>query len=195
VRLILVRHGQSTWNAERRIQGVADPSLSAAGRRQCARLRPLLEALSPDVLVTSDLARARETAALLAPGAAAPDPRWREVDLGAWTGRPIDEMEPAAREALERWRQGEADPPDGETWEAVRGRLRAAVDELAQAGARRPLVVTHGGAIRAACAILGGPDLRHLVGVPNASLTVLDTAPRPHLRAYGVAPPAGARRT
>jgi glucosyl-3-phosphoglycerate phosphatase len=185
VRLILVRHGQSTWNAERRIQGVADPSLSAAGRRQCARLRPLVEALAPDVLVTSDLARARETAALLAPGAAAPDPRWREVDLGGWTGRPIDEMEPAARAALERWRQGEADPPDGETWDAVRGRLRAAVT----------LVVTHGGAIRAACALLSGPDLRHLVGVPNASLTVLDTGPRPHLRAYGVAPPAGARRT
>ena len=100
-------------------------------------------------------------------------------------------MEPAGRRALERWREGGADPPDGETWAAVRERLRGAVADLAAAGAARPLVVTHGGAIRAACALLGGPDLAHAAGVPNASLSVVDTEPRPHLRAYGVAPPAG----
>lgn len=189
MRLILVRHGQSTWNAERRIQGVADPSLSPDGRVQCALLRPLVAALAPDLVVSSDLARARETAALLVAAPAAPDPRWREVDLGAWTGRLIDAMEPAGRRALERWRRGEADPPEGETWAAVRERLRAAVADLAATGAARPLVVTHGGAIRAACALLGGPDLAHATGVPNASLSVVDTEPRPRLRAYGVAPP------
>lgn len=189
MRLILVRHGQSTWNAERRIQGVADPSLSPDGGAQCALLRPLVAALAPDLVVSSDLARARETAELLVPAPPAPDPRWREVDLGAWTGRSIDAMEPAERRALERWRRGEADPPEGETWAAVRERLRAAVADLAATGAARPLVVTHGGAIRAACALLGGPDLAHATGVPNASLSVVDTEPRPLLRAYGVAPP------
>lgn len=186
MRLILVRHGRSTWNAEGRLQGAADPPLCAAGRRQCERLRPMVEALAPDAVVTSDLVRARETALLLTQTPATPDARWRELDLGAWTGRRAVDLEPGV---LEAWRRGHGTPPEGETWEAAQERLLDAVLDLGASGARRPLVVTHGGAIRATCELLGGPDLAHLVGVPNASLTILDTDPRPRLRAYGVAPP------
>lgn len=191
MRLILVRHGQSTWNAEGRLQGLADPPLSTAGRAQCARLRPLVAALRPDVMVASDLARARETAAVLAPGAM-PDPRWREVDLGAWTGRRLVELSARERAGLERWRRGLRSPPAGESWDAARDRVADAVDALAHGGARRALVIAHGGAIRAACTLLCGSDLAHLAGVPNASFSVIDTLPRPRLRAYGVAPSGGA---
>ncbi len=191
MRLILVRHGQSTWNAEARLQGIADPPLTARGRREAAALRPLVEALAPERVVSSDLARARETAALLTCAPAEPDPRWREVDLGAWTGRAAADLSPAERARLERWREGRADPPGGETWEGARARLRGALDALAASGARRVLVVTHGGAIRAVCGLLGGPDLAHLTGAPNASVSVVETEP-PRLLAFAVAPPAAA---
>src|SRR3954454_14570443 len=64
--LILVRHGESTWNAEHRLQGQLDPPLSAAGREQAAELRPLVDqvAVPADRVIVSDLSRARETAEL-----------------------------------------------------------------------------------------------------------------------------------
>ena len=65
--LILVRHGESTWNAEHRLQGQLDPPLSDTGREQAAELRPLVERLgiADDRVIVSDLSRARETATLL----------------------------------------------------------------------------------------------------------------------------------
>ena len=62
MRLILLRHGESNWNAEGRMQGTADPPLSAAGRAEARELAPLLDGLRPDAVVTSDLRRARQTA-------------------------------------------------------------------------------------------------------------------------------------
>ena len=192
MRLILVRHGRLTWNAEGRLQGIADPPLSPEGAWQAQRLRPLVDALAADTVVTSDLARARDTAEILAGAGVARDARWREVDLGAWTGLLVPELNPADAAALARWRRGGASPPGGETWEAARARVRAAVGGLRDAGAHRALVVSHGATIRAACAALGGATLTNLAGVPNASLTIIETEPRPHLLAYGVAPRPGA---
>ena len=193
MRLILVRHGRSTWNAEGRLQGVADPPLSPTGVEQARRLRGLIQALAPQEAVSSDLARARETAAVLVGAGTALDPRWREIDIGAWTGRLIDDMSVVELAALGRWREGVMTPPGGETWEDARTRILGAVRSLIDTGARSALVVTHGAAIRAACAALGGLGLSHLAGVPNASLSIVDTEPRPHLLAYGVAPgPAAA---
>ncbi len=188
MRLILVRHGRSTWNAEGRLQGVADPPLSPTGVEQARRLRGLIQALAPQEAVSSDLARARETARVLAGRATALDPRWREIDIGAWTGRLIDDMSIVELADLERWRQGVTTPPGGETWDDARARILGAVQSLTDSGARSALVVTHGAAIRAACAALGDLGLTNLAGVPNASLTIIETEPRPHLLAYGVAP-------
>lgn len=192
MRLILVRHGRLTWNAEGRIQGIADPPLSPDGARQAQRLRPLVDALGVDTVVTSDLERARDTAEVLVGAGVARDARWREVDLGAWTGLLVAELNPADAAVFARWRRGGAVPPGGETWEAARARVHAAARGLLDAGARHALVVTHGATIRAACAALGGATLTNLAGVPNASLTIIETEPRPHLLAYGVAPRPGA---
>ena len=78
-RLLLVRHGQSTYNAQARLQGQADPPLSDAGRREAELLEPALARFPEDRVVTSDLRRARETAALLGYPEARPDARWREI--------------------------------------------------------------------------------------------------------------------
>src|SRR3954454_13250587 len=142
-RLLLVRHGQSTYNAESRLQGQADPPLSDAGRAEAEHLRIHLPRFAR--AITSDLVRASETAALLGYPDAVRDPRWREIDLGEWAGRPIAEF-PDEREAA--WRGGPLTPPGGESWERFKTRVAGAVDELVAAGGTW-LVVCHGSAVRA----------------------------------------------
>src|SRR5262245_13916464 len=170
VRLILLRHGESTWNAEGRMQGTADPPLSEAGRAQVRLLAPLLAGLEPDAVVTSDLLRASQTADALGL-AAAPDPRWREAGIGSWAGRLLDEVRAEDPEAHDGWLEGPAAPPGGEAFRETCARVAAAVAALAASGAERALVVTHGGPIRAACAAVAALPRSGLVPVPTASLT------------------------
>ncbi len=171
MRLILLRHGESTWNAEGRMQGTADPPLSEAGRAQARELVPLLGGLAPDAVVSSDLLRARQTVEALGLNGARTDPRWREAGLGRWTGRLADEVVAEEPEAHGGWLEGSAAPPGGEAFADTCARIAAAIADLAASGAGRALVVTHGGPIRAACAAVAGLPRSGLVAVPTASLT------------------------
>lgn len=147
MRILLVRHGQSEWNAAGRWQGQADPPLSELGRRQsCLAGKGLYEI---DLAVSSDLQRAVGTAVLMAEPLritlAATEPRLRERDVGEWTGltrREIERRWPKALAAM-------TDPPGGESARALEARVVEAVAGLA---ATYPdsvvLAVTHGGTIR-----------------------------------------------
>jgi broad specificity phosphatase PhoE len=170
VRLILLRHGESTWNAEGRMQGTADPPLSEAGRAAARALAPLLARLAPDAIVTSDLLRARQTAEELGLPAG-PDRRWREAGIGRWAGRLVDEVVAEDPEAHGGWLEGTTAPPGGEAFPDTCARVEAAIRDLAGSGVERALVVTHGGPIRAACATVAGLPRSGLVAVPTASLT------------------------
>jgi glucosyl-3-phosphoglycerate phosphatase len=181
-RLLLIRHGESTWNAEHRLQGQADPPLSAHGREQAAALRPFLDSL-PARAVSSDLTRAIQTAAVLGLGGAPTDPRWREIDIGDWAGRTLDELDP---EDVAAWQRGELAPPNAETFAELQARVAAAVDELRGEDA---VVVTHGGCVRAATAHLTGADPRRLAPPANASLTEIEYGDRTRLLAYGLRAP------
>src|SRR4051812_17862715 len=123
-RLLLVRHGQSTYNAEARLQGQADPPLSAAGRAEAERLRPALARLDDGRVVTSDLRRARETAALLGYRDARLEPRFREIDVGEWAGRPLAELPVTSEPA---WRGGPLKAPGGESWAQLQARVGEAL--------------------------------------------------------------------
>ena len=194
MRLILVRHGESEWNALGRVQGQADPPLHARGREDARRAAPLVAALDPQAAVTSDLRRAVETGEILFPGAAT-DPRWRECAMGDWTGRSAAELyaEPGGR--FTAWRDGRADPPGGETWDAMCARVAEAAWELRASGVERALVVTHGGPVRAACAALAGLLPDQLVPVGNASVTVIELAHGAgRLASFGVRPPGPAAK-
>src|SRR4051795_13095841 len=79
-RLILVRHGESTWNAEERLQGQLDPPLSERGREQARTLAGVADGLPADRVICSDLGRARETAELMGLEPGRLDTRWREID-------------------------------------------------------------------------------------------------------------------
>jgi glucosyl-3-phosphoglycerate phosphatase len=187
VLLALVRHGESTWNAAGRMQGRADPGLSETGRAQALALRPLLAGREPEAVVSSDLRRARETLELLGFQGAA-DPRWRETDVGAWTGRLVDDLIAEDEPAYRGWLENRHTPAGGETWAEMRARVAAAAREFAAGGVECALVVTHGGPIRACCDAFAGLPRKHLVPVPTASLTVIDLAAVPRLLVFGAAP-------
>ena len=172
MRLLLVRHGESEWNAARRLQGQADIALSERGREQARRLRPLIEGLAPDLCVSSDLARAAETARLLGAERARLTPALREIDVGRWTGEAIAEIVSREPEAYAGWRAGTHAPEGGETWAAFRARAAQAVAAAAQ-GRRHLLVVCHGGVIRALLDHFLALAPARIVPVGPASLTAL----------------------
>jgi len=183
--LILIRHGESTWNAEGRLQGAADIPLSERGRRQARDLAPLVMELEPTDAVTSDLGRAMETATLLGHPNAAPDVAWREANLGAWTGRLASDLIGLDGDGYNAWRIGRATPPDGESWDDLVGRVSGALDLLIQREGRH-MVVTHGGPIRAVCAHLLGLGPASIVPVSPASVTIVDVDAVPRLRAFNL---------
>ena len=163
-RIVLVRHGQSTYNADALLQGHADPPLSEAGRREVQALAAALPRF--ENVITSDLRRATQTAALLGYPDAIRDPRWREIDVAGWAGRPLSEF-PSGTEPA--WRGGPLAAPGGETWDDLVARVGEAVDELTGTW----LVVCHGGSVRAALTHVTGINPRRVAGPANASVTVL----------------------
>jgi broad specificity phosphatase PhoE len=159
--LILVRHGETDWNAQRRWQGHSDTELNDAGREQ-ARL--LAEGLDPvDVLYSSDLARARETAEILAATLGVEvrfDQRLRERGFGAWEGLTMEEIETTFPDEQRRWRAGiGAGPHDAEPFEAFATRVGNFIEEVGpRHDGENVLVVSHGGTIRVVHALASGLD-------------------------------------
>ncbi len=153
--LLLIRHAESIWNAAGRWQGHGNPPLSERGREQAATLARELRGERVDALVASDLLRAFETASILGRAlGVAPhgDARFRELDVGSWTGLSRSEIAERAARELERFDAGDPDvrPGGGETRREIRIRARGAAAELGNAypGAR-VAIVTHLGVIRA----------------------------------------------
>jgi probable phosphoglycerate mutase len=155
--LILVRHGESTANAQGLLLGRTDAELTEVGRRQAAAVSGLLHRPVHEVR-SSPLTRARDTADLLACGPTVQiDPRWIEVDYGEFECQPLRDI-PA--DVWLEWRQDPAfRPTDGETLAEVDQRVALACTELFAtdgAGARHPdtdvVVVSHVTPIKAAVA-------------------------------------------
>jgi probable phosphoglycerate mutase len=153
--LLLIRHAESSWNAARRWQGHGDPPLSDRGRAQSRALARELARETIDVLVSSDLRRAVETAAIIGQARGLQpqlDPRLRELDMGDWEGLTSDEIERKAGDVLRRLNEGDLDvrPGGGESLREMEQRASSAVTELVDANrGRRLAIVTHLGVIRA----------------------------------------------
>lgn len=166
--LLLIRHGQSTWNAEGRWQGQADPPLSDLGRWQAAEAAAKLGQL--DVVVSSPQQRAVETAAILA-GALGVGPvhlvdDLRERSAGPWSGLTRGEIELTWPGWVEDGRRPEGYEPDGPLAERALRALREVVATFAGAVV---LVVCHGGVIRTLEAAMGIAEGR----IPNLAGRVL----------------------
>ncbi len=171
MRLLLVRHGQSEWNATRRLQGQADIALSDQGRAQARALAPIIASIRPDAAITSDLARATETARLIWSGTATAAPALREIDVGDWTGLEIARLIAEMPQDYQGWRAGTFAPPNGEIWADFRTRAAAAITAAPHAG--NLLVVCHGGVIRALLEHFLNLAPGRIIPVGPASLTSL----------------------
>lgn len=171
-RIVLWRHGQTEWNLEGRLQGQTDVPLDEIGRMQAQTAARLLAALEPSVIVSSDLARAAETAASLARLVrleVVPDEGLRETFVGTWQGLTDAEIRERFPEEYEAWRKDHYHQRRGG------GEIESEVADRAVAAIERALklvpdtgtlvVVTHGGTARVTIA--------RLLGLPEQSTGVL----------------------
>lgn len=181
IRLILVRHGETEWNGQRRLQGQQDIGLSAAGREQAAALRSAISHLAPGHVVVSGLRRAQETAEVLGYAAQAGDPRLNEAFLGEWEGRHSADIRAADEQMYADWRAGKYRPPGAEGFAEMTDRVvdgvQAAVAEAAAAGADTLMIVAHGGPVRAFLQAAVGLDPERTVPSHPASLSLVDVDP------------------
>ncbi|MGN2640845.1 histidine phosphatase family protein [Nocardia takedensis] len=160
--LILLRHGQTEWNATDRMQGQIDTDLTELGRRQAKEAARELVSRNAIAIVSSDLRRAHDTALALADHTALPirlDPRLRETHLGDWEGLTHLEVDADAPGARVTWRlHADYRPPNGETKLEVGARSLPVVQELFSERQDWPgrtiILVAHGGLIAALTAAL-----------------------------------------
>jgi len=180
-RLLIWRHGETSWNASGRVQGHADIDLSDVGREQAATAATRLAALGPTTIVSSDLRRAHDTASVLAAVTGLPvstDPRLKERFYGPWQGLTMGEIAERWPEEQARWRAGESSIGLGiESLDDLAKRAVAAfTDAVSAATGGLVVVVTHGGTARQGCAaMLGWSDsaMRTLCGLANCHWTEL----------------------
>lgn len=184
-RLILVRHGETEWNANSVLQGQADIELSDKGQAQARALAAIVARWKIDRAVCSDLKRTRQTSALLGHAHAHTDATWREADLGEWTGRDANELMKTSGDHYRAWREGRQGPPGGEDFATFSQRIGRALAPLHEIDGT-VLVVTHGGAIRAALALLINLTPERIIAVHPGSLTMIEFDTAPRLSLYNV---------
>ena len=151
--LIFIRHGETDWNRQQRFQGQIDVPLNATGHLQAQRLAEALADERFDLLLSSDLQRARQTIAPLERQQARPvlaQADWREQGFGVLEGLSVDEIKARHPELWAQWQRHDADYclPEGESVRRFHTRVVDAVRELVrQHEGRRVLIVTHGGVL------------------------------------------------
>lgn len=186
-RIIVVRHGETAWNADTRIQGHTDIDLNDAGRAQAARLGRALLDESIGAVYASDLARARQTAQPVADlhGLAVNlSSGLRERAFGEFEGRTFDEILRDLPEQAQRWRSRDPEfaPHGGETLLQFRLRVLQAMGDIARRHAGEQIVcVAHGGVLDLLYRAATGLDLQapRTWQVPNAAVNrMLWTADR-----------------
>ncbi|MDG4858407.1 histidine phosphatase family protein [Streptomyces sp. T-3] len=186
-RLILWRHGQTSWNLERRFQGSTDIALTDEGIAQARRAARLLASLKPDAIVASDLQRAAATAAELASLTGLEvthEEGLRETYAGEWQGLTHEEIIARFGEQYAAWKRGEpVRRGGGELETEVADRAAPVVlqhaDKLPDGGTL--VVVSHGGTIRTTIGRLLGLDSHHwegLGGLSNCAWSILGEGAR-----------------
>lgn len=183
MRLLLIRHGQSTWNAEGRIQGWADPPLNPVGCKQARRLAERLRQSPPAILYSSPLQRALKTAKILGNDWGVPvivDEGLKEYGIGHVTGLTWQEVVEQLPAVAERWEKAERLAIPGEEGrESFRSRVAATFEALGSRHSEETVgVVAHGGTM--------GAYLMDLLSLPttfspfcfdNGSLSIVESDP------------------
>lgn len=167
-RVILWRHGRTSWNVEYRWQGQSDIPLDEVGLTQAAAAAERLAEYQPSLIVSSDLKRAHRTAQFLADTTGAPlitDERLRETNGGLWEGLTQEDIRREYAEELSLWQRDMSRPAGitGESRPAVAVRMSEAIHEhIANMTSGTVVFATHGGASR--------DTVAHLLGLPHEHL-------------------------
>ena len=195
MRFILVRHGQTEWNLEHRVQGRTDLPLNAQGIRQAELVAGALRNIPADIIYCSSLTRAKETAEVLlremnrirlsAGKPVLPEiiplPELKEVAFGNWEGKTLEEIQVLYPEDYHRWVQNPAweIPTGGESRESLRQRTERAFEIIREntglSGDSSVVIVAHGAILVYIIAWLLRSDAeRREIIVENASITTVD---------------------
>lgn len=181
--ILLIRHGETDWNAVRRLQGHLDVALNAAGQRQAAALAESLRDEALDAIFASDLTRAAQTAQAIAQRQGLPlrlDPGLRERCYGAFEGLMYSDIVHRYPDAYAAWQAGDADavfPPGERVAESLRQFQQRSVAAILQCAQRHPgqkiALVAHGGVLE--CARRAARSLpleaRRDYPIPNACIS------------------------
>lgn len=169
---LLVRHGQSEWNAKGRMQGHADSPLTPEGRRQAAAAARKLGSF--DIIASSDLSRSRDTALIIAEhlglGILDPHPGLREIDVGPWQGLTRKQIAKQYPGFMENDMRPAGYESDDDVFDRVTGTLlHIATTHSVSTG----LVVTHSGVLRILRRRLGIPDQRNHRNLEGCWFTIV----------------------
>lgn len=199
LKVYLVRHGETEWNALRRIQGQSDSALTSNGKRQARQVAERAKLLGITHIISSDLGRTRQTAEIIAGACCCEvglDPRLRELDMGVLEMRDIDSL---TREE-EGWRKQLVDGtpggriPQGESMTELSLRMQAVLDHCRDLPPGSvPLLVSHGMALGCLISTVLGlpPYAERRLRLRNCSLSRMDYQQSPWLAPGWVVETAG----
>ena len=176
--LILVRHGETEWNAQRRYQGQSDTLLSELGRRQAELVAERLTGGKIDAVYASDLKRAWETAQIIVAKSGLQvisEPRLRELKFGVLEGLTFDEAQEQYPEMINAWLEDFNRPPEGgETIEVFNARIVSLLDDLKHKHEEQVVLLAgHGGSLSEILRVVLGlsREKRWYLEMENASLS------------------------
>jgi len=199
LQVYLVRHGETQWNAARRIQGQSDSALTEKGELQAHQVGERVKDLGITHVIASDLGRTRRTAEIIADACGCDvttDPRLRELNMGVLEQRELDSLSPEE----ERWRKSLVDGtvdgriPQGESMGEMAERMHQALNAcLALPAGSRPLLVSHGMALGVLLStILGLPaSAERRLRLRNCSISRIEYQESPWLASGWVVETAG----
>lgn len=181
-RIFLIRHGETVWNSEMKLQGHADIPLSARGVEQAKALARRLFSQEISAVYCSDLQRAGQTASFIADSRGLgliTLPSLREIDFGLWEGRTFKQIREQYGDLVKEWWTNPLDVsiPGGESLSELVSRVVPAVREIVEKhDGQQVAVVCHGGPIRSLVCTVLGMDLNKYwkIRQDNASLNILD---------------------
>lgn len=190
--IYFVRHGETILTPTRKFSGIGslDPELTEEGLAQAERVAQEIAKLEPEVLISSPLKRARQTADAIARATklqVIDDEDWFELSFGSWDGKSIEEVRSESPDEYQAWLNSSSyRPGGGESYDEARLRVDAALEKvLAQYPGQKVVVVTHNGVIKSAANLaIGGPNdgVFHMDATP-CSISSISLWPSDGLRA------------
>jgi broad specificity phosphatase PhoE len=184
-RLYLVRHGQTDLNRDSRFRGFTDAPLNARGRLEAAGAAAVLHGSGIEVIYSSPMPRALQTAEIISEAVGAPveiDEGFTDIDYGEWQGLTVEEVaQRFGREALETWMRDPAGFtfPGGDSMRSVGDRLGPALERVSSAGAGAAAAVSHLAVLKVCLIVAMGLDFEYFwrLGLDNGSVSLFSRAP------------------